>query len=139
MQGTIFRFNANRVRKILEEYPMAKSWYEMAKYSGKSDIQALRQIFKEIIMEDPRLKEAYDGGRTRKKLGRAPIHEIPFISKERKYRENWKTVDKIAGRLGCDLSGFNPDWLIHYKNHPMVISYEVMRELALILGHKWQD
>ena len=138
IEKTIFRFNGNRVRKLLEEHPMAKQYYEWNKSSGNSDAQALKWIFKEIIMEDPRLKDAYDGGRMKKKLGRAPLLHVPLIS-HREYRKNWKVVDEVVAKLGCNLTGFNPDWLIHYGRHSMDISYEVMRELALLLGYKWKD
>ena len=138
MPAIDLKFNVAKVRKLIKNRPMLDGYYKWWKWNKKSDIQALRKVFQEIILPSDSLRRKYDAGETRKKLGRAPILDIPFIP-DREYSQNWKTVDEIVGKLGCNLTGFDPDWLIHYRHHSMDISYEVMRQLALLLGYKWID
>lgn len=138
MLTTDLKFNVTKVRKLMKNNPMLDGYYKWQKWDKESDTQALRRVFKNMILTSNRLRREYDGGETRKKLGRAPILDVPFIY-NREYHKNWKEVDEIVGKLGCNLTGFNPDWLIHYGQHGMDISYEVMRQLALLLGYKWID
>ena len=138
MQTTTPRFNTVKVKKFIKTDEMLSRYYEWLRWGGASETQALRKTFEEIILTNNRYCTKYDNGETRKKLGRAPLLDIPLIL-DKEYNKNWKTVDKIVGRLGCNLTGFNPDWLIHYGQHSMDISYEVMRQLASLLGYKWID
>ena len=139
MQTATLKFNATKVRKLIKNNPMLNTYYDWQRWGKKFDTQALlRKVFEEVILSSSELKREYDGGETRKKLGRAPILDVPFI-RNREYSKNWKLVDKIVGKLGCNLTGFDPGWLIHYEQHSIDIPYEVMRQLALLLGYKWID
>ena len=138
MQTATLKFNATKVRKLIKNNSVLDSYYKWRRWGKESDTQALRKTFEEMILPSNKFRRKYDAGETRKKLGRPPILDVPFIP-DREYSKNWKMVDEIAGKLGCNLTGFHPDWLIHYEQHPMDISYEVMRQLALLLGYKWID
>ena len=133
------KFKAEKVKKLIEG-DMFLTWlYERLKIEeGKSNAEALEIIFNNEIIGNSVLERKYDAGETRRKLGRAEIKDIKEIH-QREYLENWKIVDEIAGRLGCDLGSFDPGWRLHFRNHCIDIPYEIMRELALMLGYKWID
>lgn len=70
---------------------------------------------------------------------RAKVKAVKNIDRQ-EYFKNVDTVDKLAGRLGCKLGSFDPGWRLHFHHYScMDIPYEVMRELASLLGHKWVD
>lgn len=138
MQTATLKFNATKVRKLMKNNPRLNIYYEWQRRGKESDTQVLRRVFENVILPSNKLKREYDGGETRKKLGRAPILDVPFIP-DREYHKNWKVVDEIVGKLGCNLTGFDPGWLIHYEQHSIDIPYEVMRQFALLLGYKWID
>lgn len=70
---------------------------------------------------------------------RAKIKDVKHID-QREFFKNFNTVDKIAGKLGCELTSFDPTWRLHFHYYACFdMPYEVMRELALRLGYKWMD
>ena len=70
---------------------------------------------------------------------RAKIKDVKGIDQQ-EYFKNFDTADEISGKLGCELTSFSPGWRLHFHKVIMVdVPYEVMRELALVLGYKWVD
>ena len=70
-----------------------------------------------------------------------PLEEI--LPEKRIYKENFETVQKIAGKIGCHLISFDPVWRLYYQpstysqQRTIDLPYEVMKELALLLGYEW--